>query len=64
MERFDARREDTRRPRDWREHELFDEAVSDVALAARDVGHALLFVEFDDRLGEIEVDGAALVRRA
>src|SRR5216684_1254229 len=43
------------------EHELFDEAVSDIALAARDIGHALLFVEFDDRLGKIEVDGAALV---
>src|SRR5260370_34509862 len=43
------------------EHEFFDEAVSDVALAARDVGHALLFVEFNDRLREIEVDGAVLV---
>src|SRR5260370_36697130 len=43
------------------EHELFNEAMSDVALAARDVGHALLFVKFDDWLGEIEVDGAVFV---
>ncbi len=43
------------------EHELFDETVSDIALAARDIGHALLFVEFDDRLGEIEIDGATFV---
>src|SRR6266481_3665945 len=35
--------------------------MSDVALAARDVGHALLFVKFDDWLGEIEVDGAVFV---
>src|SRR5947207_841049 len=43
------------------EDELFNEAVSDVALAAGDVGHALLVVELYDRFGEIEVDGAALV---
>src|SRR5438128_9815357 len=43
------------------EHEFFNETVSDVALAARDVGHALLVVEFDDRLGKIEVDGTALI---
>ncbi len=43
------------------EHELFDETVSDIALAARDIGHALLFVELDDRFGKIEVDGAAFI---
>src|SRR5260370_23138106 len=43
------------------EHEFFNEAVSDVALAARDVGHALLFVEFNDGLREIEVDGPVFV---
>ena len=26
-----------------------------------DVGHALLFVEFDDGLGKIEIDGAVFV---
>src|SRR5215831_186232 len=40
-----------------REHEFFNDAVSEVAFAAADVGHALLFVKFDDRFGEIEVDG-------
>ena len=43
------------------EHELFDDAVRDVAFAAHDIGHALLGVEFDDRLGEIEIDRAVLV---
>src|SRR5260370_10904942 len=43
------------------EHEFFNEAVSDVALAARDVGHALLFVEFNDGLGKIEVHGPVFV---
>src|SRR5258708_20740367 len=43
------------------EHEFFNEAVSDVALAARDVGHALLFVEFNDGLREIGVDGPVFV---
>src|SRR5215469_15559791 len=33
-----------------REHEFFNDAVSEVAFAASDVGHALLFVKFDDRL--------------
>ena len=41
-----------------REHELFNEAVGDVAFTAADVGHALLFVEFDDGFGQIEVDRA------
>jgi hypothetical protein len=40
------------------QHELLDDAVGDVALAAGDAGYLLLFVEGDDRLGEVEVDGA------
>ena len=40
------------------EHEFFDEAMGDVALAADDAACGLL-VEFDDRLGQIEIDGAA-----
>ena len=43
------------------EHELFDDAMSDVSLAARYVGHVLLVVEFDDRFGKIEIDGAIFV---
>jgi hypothetical protein len=42
------------------EHEFFDDAVGDVAFTAADVGHAPLFVEFDDGLGEIEIDGAVV----
>ena len=38
------------------EHEFFDDAVSDIAFAAADVGHALLFVEFDDGFRKVEVD--------
>ncbi len=41
------------------EHELFDEAVGNIAHAAGDALHAALFVKLDDRLGKIEVDGAA-----
>ena len=40
------------------EHELFDEAMGDVAFAAADVGHLLVVVEFDDGFGKIEIDGA------
>src|SRR5579863_542854 len=47
-----------------REHELFDQAVGDVALGARDGLHHSEFVEFDDRLGEIEVDRSAAVALA
>ncbi len=43
------------------QHELFNEPVRDVSHAARDIGHALLFVEFNDRFREIEIDGAMLV---
>ena len=42
-----------------REHELFDQAVRDVALGAGDGLHQAEFVEFDDGLGEIEVDRSA-----
>ena len=34
-----------------REHELFDQAVRDVAFGAGDGLHQPEFVEFDDRLG-------------
>src|SRR5712692_8179459 len=43
------------------QHKFFNEPMRDVALAACDIGHALLVVEFDDSFGEIEIDGAALV---
>src|SRR6202790_57581 len=43
------------------EHELFDEPMRDVAFSARDIDHALLVIEFDDRLGKIEIDGAIFV---
>jgi len=39
------------------EHELFDEAMGDVAFAAADIGHLLVVVELDDRFGKIEIDG-------
>ena len=43
------------------QHEFFDQAVGDVAFAARDVGHVLLVVELDYAFGEIEIDGAVFV---
>ena len=43
------------------QHELLDNPVGDVARAARDAGHDAGFVEFDQRLREVEVDRAALV---
>ena len=42
-----------------RQHELLDDAVGDVALRARDALHQAVLVELDDRLGQIEIDGAA-----
>ena len=42
-----------------RQHELLDEAVGDVARRARDAGHGAQFVELDERLGQVEIDGAA-----
>ncbi len=42
-----------------REHELLDEAMGEEALGAGDAFHQAVLVEFDERLGKIEVDGAA-----
>ena len=47
-----------------REHEFFDQAVRDVALAADDAEHASIVVELDDRLGKIEINRAASVAAA
>src|SRR6266567_5839041 len=44
-----------------RQHELFNQTMRDVALAACDIGHALGFVELDDWFGKIEIDRAVLV---
>src|ERR1700691_4061564 len=41
------------------EHKFFDQAMSDVALAADDAEHTAFGVKFDDRLGKIEINGAA-----
>src|SRR5579875_246834 len=43
------------------EHELLDDAVGDVADAAGNSDHAAHSVEFDDRLGKIEINGTARV---
>ena len=43
------------------QHELFDDAVRDVALRARDADHAAVLVEFDFRLWQIEINRAARV---
>ncbi len=42
-----------------REHELFDQAMCDVALGTRDALHQSEFVELDDGLGQVEVDRSA-----
>ena len=42
-----------------REHELLDEAMGKETLGAGDGLHETVLVEFDERLGKIEVDGAA-----
>ena len=39
-----------------REHEFFNQAVSDVAFGARDAFHHSEFIELDDGFGEIEVN--------
>jgi hypothetical protein len=44
-----------------REHEFLDDAMSDIAFAAEDALHPALGVEFDDRLGQVEIDRAARV---
>ncbi len=62
MERFDAALQDVTVDRAiGGQHEFFNQAMRDVALAAHDAGHALLVIEFDDLFGEIEIDGAVLV---
>ena len=43
-----------------RQHEFLDQAVRDVALAADDADHVPGFVEFDHRLGQIEINRAEL----
>ena len=51
-------------PRDGlvrRQHELFDDAVGELPLAAPDARHRTLLVEHDQRLRQVEVDRAALV---
>ena len=42
-----------------RQHELLDQAMRDVARRAGDAGHFAEFVELEQRLGQIEIDGAA-----
>ncbi len=42
-----------------REHEFFNETVRDITLGASDALHQSVLVEFDDRFGQIKVDGAA-----
>ncbi len=41
------------------QHELFDDAVGDVARGTADAGHGAPFVELDQRLGHVEIDRAA-----
>ncbi len=42
-----------------RQHELFDDAVGDVARRAADAGHRARLVELDQRFGHVEIDRAA-----
>ena len=42
------------------EHELLDEPIGPGALGARDAAHLAVLVELDDRLGQVEIDRAAL----
>ncbi len=42
------------------EHEFLNQAIGPGALGAGDAAHLAVLVELDDRLGQIEVDGAAL----
>ena len=65
MQRIDAARIQITRDGPIRgQHEFLDQAVRDVAFAADDAGHALLVVEFNHRLGQIEIDRAVRARRA
>ena len=42
-----------------RQHEFFNDTVRNIALRTGDALHQSKFVEFDDRLGKVEVDRAA-----
>ena len=42
-----------------RQHELLDQAMSNVALGAHDAAHQAELVKFNYRLGQVEVDGSA-----
>ena len=42
-----------------RQHELFNDAMGDVAFGALDAGHLARSVQFDVSFGHVEVDGAA-----
>jgi len=44
-----------------RQHRVFDRPVGIVALEAADVLHATLLIELDHRLGQLEVERAALL---
>ena len=41
------------------QHELFNDAMRDVARRSRNAGHRAPLIEFDQRLGKIEIDGAS-----
>src|SRR5882724_7576160 len=41
------------------EHEFLDEAMRDIALRTGNAAHQALIIEFNDRFGKIEVNGAA-----
>ena len=43
-----------------RQHELFDNAMRDIPRTPLDADHLAKLVELDQRLGQIEIDGAAL----
>ena len=43
-----------------RQHELLNQPVGDVAGAALDAGHFAELVKFNQRLGHVKIDGAAL----
>ena len=41
------------------QHKLFDDSMCDVARAARYAGHLAEFIELDERLRHVEIDGPA-----
>src|SRR5262245_45366899 len=42
------------------QHELFDKSMGNVAGTSGDADHLTLWIELNDRLGEIEIDGTSL----